>query len=94
MTEKIKDYFLRFVRIITPKTELDKRFEEINKLKDNPNNFGLVAQMYLNLQNTHSLLIGKGGDDNWNFLLSQIFGKQHKMYRELYFEYKSKHEKK
>lgn len=91
MKEKIKDYFLRFIKLIIPKTELEKKLDEINKLKNNPDNYGKVAMMYLKLQHMHALLIGKGSDDNWNFFLSNVYGKQHKMYRELYFEHKLKH---
>ena len=88
--EKIKVYFLKFMRLIIPKTELEKQLEEINKLKNNPDNYGKVAMMYMKLQNIHAMLIGKNGDDNWNFFLADFYGKQHKMYRELYFEHKLK----
>ena len=88
--EKIKDYFLKFMRLIIPKTELEKQLDNINKLKNNPDNYGKVAMMYMRLQNRHAMLIGKNGDDNWNFFLADFYGKQHKMYRELYFEHKLK----
>jgi hypothetical protein len=88
--EKIKVYFLKFMRLIIPKTELEKQLDEINKLKNNPDNYGKVSMMYLKLQNIHAMLIGRNGDDNWNFFLADFYGKQHKMYRELYFEYKLK----
>ena len=88
--EKIKDYFLKFMRLIISKTELEKELDEINKLKNNPDNYGKVAMMYMKLQNIHAMLIGKNDDDNWNFFLVDFYGKQHKMYRELYFEHKSK----
>ena len=88
--EKIKDYFLKFMRLIIPKTELEKQLDDINKLKNNPDNYGKVAMMYMKLQNIHAMLIGKNGDDNWNFFLADFYGKQHKIYRELYFKHKLK----
>jgi hypothetical protein len=88
--EKIKGYFLTVMKLFMPETELEKTLDEIDKLKNNPDNYGKVAMMYLKLQNMHALLIGKSEDDNWNFFLSQTYGKQHKIYRELYFEHKSK----
>ena len=88
--EKIKDYFLKFMRLIIPKTELEKQLDDINKLKNNPDNYGKVAMMYMKLQNIHAMLIGKNGDDNWNFFLADFYGKQHNMYRKLYFEHKLK----
>ena len=88
--EKIKDYLLKFMRLIIPKTELEKQLDDINNLKNNPDNYGKVAMIYMKLQNIHAMLIGKNGDDNWNFFLADFYGKQHKMYRELYFEHKLK----
>lgn len=86
--EKIKGYFLWLIRLFLPKSELEKQLDGINKLKNNPENYGKVAAMYLKLHNINALLIGKGVDDKWNFFLADVYGKQYKMYRELYFEYK------
>jgi hypothetical protein len=88
--EGIKVYFLKFMRLIIPKTELEKQLDNINKLKNNPDNYGKVAMMYMKLQNIHAMLIGKNSDDNWNFFLTDFYGNQHKIYRELYFEHKLK----
>jgi len=84
--EKIRDCFLRFIQFLVPKTDLEKQLDEINKLKNNPDNYGKVAAMYLKLHNMYALLIGKGYDDEWNFSLSQFYKKQYEMYREMYYE--------
>ena len=69
------------MRLIIPKTELEKRLDEIDELKNNPDNYGKVAMMYYKLQNIHAMLIGINGDDNWNFFLADVYGKQYEMYR-------------
>jgi hypothetical protein len=85
--EKFRNYFFRFMRLIMPKTELEKTLDEIDKLKNNPDNYGKVAMMYFKLKNMHAMLIGRTGDDNWNFFLADVYGKQYKMYREMYIEH-------
>lgn len=87
MSKKIANCFLRFIRVFIPKTYLEKQLDEINKLKNNPNNYWRVATIYLKLHHIHALLIGKGSDDNWNFFLSQIYEKQYKIYREMFLEH-------
>ena len=73
--------------MITPKTELEILLDNINELKNNPDNYGKVAMMYYKLQNIHAILIGRNGDDSFNLLLVDFYGKQYEMYRELYTEH-------
>jgi ribosomal protein L30/L7E len=83
----MKNIIIKFLRFIVPKTELQKQLDKINELKDNPDNYGLVAQMYLRLHNINSLLILKD-EDNIHYLYADVFLKQYNIYRELYIENK------
>lgn len=87
--EKIKNYLFKFMRSIIPRTELEKIHDEIDRLKNDPENYGKVAMMYMRLQNIHAMFIGRGGDDNLNFLLSSTYGSMYRKYREWYMIYKS-----
>ena len=65
----MKNIFFKLTKMITPKTELEILLDNINELKNNPDNYGKVAMMYYKLQNIHAILIGRNGDDSFNLLL-------------------------
>jgi len=86
----ILNWFMNLIRIITPKTELDKTLDYIISLKSNPDNYGKISCAYLKIHTMYAVLIGKTGDDNINFYYSQFFYNLHKDYKERYFEHKLK----
>lgn len=87
---KILNWIVNLIRIIIPKTELEKTLNHIEVLKTNPENYGKVAAIYLKLHTKYGVMIGKGGDNTINFYYSQFFDNLQKEYRERYYEYKTK----
>lgn len=83
-------FLYNILQKIIPKTEIQLLLEDIDKLKIDPNNYGKVAMMYLKLQNIYGMLLGRTHDDKLNFLMVDFYGKQYKLYRELFIEYKLK----
>jgi len=88
--QKILNWLVNLIRIIMPKTELEKTLNNIEVLKTNPNNYGKVSVIYLKIHTGYAVTIGKSGDDNINFYYSQFFYNLYKEYRERYYEYKTK----
>lgn len=78
---------IKILRFIIPKTDLQKELDKINELKDNPDNYGLVAEMYLRLHHVHEALIGRY-EDSYHYLCTDMCLKQYNIYRELYIEHK------
>jgi hypothetical protein len=81
---------MNLIRIIIPKTELEKIIDHISTLKNDPDNYGKISAMYLKLHTMYAVMIGKRGDVSINFYYSQFFFNLHKDYRERYFEHKLK----
>ena len=84
------NHILRILRKVLPKDNITKSLEEIEKFIDIPDNYGKVAFMYLRLHNQYAVMIGKNGDDDYNFRASQIYHNQYMRYRELWIEHKNR----
>jgi hypothetical protein len=91
---KILSWFVNLIRIILPKTELEKNLSYISALNTNPDNYGKISMIYLKLHTMYAVMIGKHGDDTINFYYAQFFYNLHKDYRERYFEHKLKQNEK
>ena len=73
MEKEKNKYFWKFIRFITPKTNLDKLYDYMNSLYDDDNiNYIKIDMAHLRLSNIYGVMLGRTNEDTYNLDMANL----------------------